>query len=123
MSRTRQKHNELDLWLFPKSTIDTSGHIENVEGRIGIHFNAEDMGMKTRTEKDILSGRYYQSGTSNVYRTNNQIEFNIGDNIATTSSPRNSDLSSIIKITSKPQNKRGARHNTARVIEYTIEVS
>lgn len=123
MSRTRQMYNELDLWLFPKTTVDTSGHIEQTENRIGIHFNAEDMGMKTRTEKDILSGRYYQSGTSNVYRTTNQIEFNIGDNIATTASPSNKDLSSIIKISSKPQNKRGARHNTKRVIEYTIEVS
>ena len=123
MSRTRQAHNELDLWLFPIKTTNTSNHIENSESTIGIHFRGEDMGMKTRTEKDVLSGRVLQSGTVNIYKTMEQLDFVIGDNIAEKANPSRKDLSSIVKISSKPQNKRGARHNTTRVIEYTIEVA
>lgn len=123
MSRTRQAHNELDLWLFPIKTTNTSNHIENSESTIGIQFRAEDMGMKTRTEKDVLSGRVLQSGTVNIYKTMEQLDFVIGDNIAEKPNPSRKDLSSIVKISSKPQNKRGARHNTTRVIEYTIEVA
>jgi hypothetical protein len=123
MSRTRQQPNEMDLWLFKMGTVDTDGHIENEYNAIGIQFRAVDLGMKTRNEIDSLSGRVLQSGTVVSYKTYNQIGFDIGDNISEIPNPTRKDLSTIVKISSKPQNKRGARHNTTRVIEYTIEVS
>ena len=123
MSRTRQKHNEIDLYLFPMKTTETDYQIENSDSTVGIHFRAEDMGMKTRSEINILGGHSYQGTTVNVYKTMNQMDFNIGDVISTVPNPTAKDKSAIVKISSKPQNKRGARHNTTRVIEYTIEVS
>jgi hypothetical protein len=123
MSRTRQQPNEIDLWLFPKEYTNTNNHIDQTENTVGIHFKAQDLGMKTRTELDILSGRAKQAGTVEQFKTYNEIEFTIGWNIARVPDPSKKDLSSIIKITSKPQNKRGARHNTTRVIEQIIEVS
>lgn len=123
MSRTRQQPNEIDLWLFPLKTTDTSNHIENEESVVGIQFKAQDLGMKTRNERDVLSGRVLKGETVKIYQTYEQIDFVVGDNIAETPSPKRKDLSTIVKITSKPQNKRGARHNTKRVEKYTIEVS
>lgn len=130
MSRTRQKPNEIDLWLFPKETVETNYSIENVEQTVGIQFKAEDLGMKTRSEVNILGGHSYQGSTVNVYRTTDQrVQFisndpnAIGYNVAKKPNPSNNELSSIVKISSKPINKRGARHNTFRVVEYTFEVS
>lgn len=127
MSRTRQSPNEIDLWYFPIKTTNTSNHIENTESTVGIHFKATDMGLKTRTEREVLSGRVIQSSTVNVYKTkDNTIKFSkehMGGNIALIPNPSRKDLSSIVNIKSKPQNKRGARHNTDRVVEYIIEVS
>ena len=123
MSRTRQSPNEMDLWLFPLKTTDTNNHIENSDSLIGIHFKGEEMGLKTRQEREVMSGRVLRSTTTRVYKTMEQINFNIGDTIATIPNPSRADRSSIVKISSKPQNKRGARHNTTRVEEYTIEVS
>jgi hypothetical protein len=123
MSRTRQKPNEIDLWVFYQQTTDTNNHIENTYNAIGEQFRAEDLGTKTRNERDILSGRVYKSGTVQVYRTMNEIELNIGDKIATVENPSEFDFSSIVNIKTKPQNQRGARLNTKRVVETTIEVS
>lgn len=123
MSRTRQNPNEMDLWLWPKSKTSVNNHVTDTESTAGIQFKAEDLGLRTRTEASILSGRAFQSGTVNVYKTMQQMNFNIGDNISTTAKPSRKDLSTIVNIKSKPQNKRGARHNTTRVIEYIIEVS
>lgn len=123
MSRTRQKPNEMSLWLFKLTTTDTDGEIENSHNSIGIKFNAEDMGMKSKNERDVLSGRVLQSGTVEVYKTSNQINLAIGDNIATKPNATELEQSTIVNIKSKPQNQRGARHNTNRVYEYTFEVS
>jgi len=127
MSRTKSHINELDLWLFPKEYTDTNGHIDQTENEIGQHFTAEDLGEKNIMEKDILTGRYFQSGTSVKYKTDNaDIDWamaHIGWNISTVSNPSRDQLSSIINVKVKPQSKRGARYNTKRIIEVIIEVS
>ena len=123
MSRTRQNPNEIDLWLFPIKTSDTNKHIENSDSIVGIQFKAQDMGLSTRNERDVLSGRVLRSTTTRVYKTKNQIEFKIGDVIASVPNPSRGDKASIVKISSKPQTTRGTRHNTTRIEEYTIEVS
>ena len=127
MSRTRSHANEIDLWLFPKEYTDTNGHIEQTENEVGQHFTAEDLGEKAIMEKNILSGRYFQSGTKIVYKTNNaDIDWevaHIGWNIASVPNPSRKDLSSIINVRPKPQTKRGARYNTKRIIDVIIEVS
>jgi hypothetical protein len=123
MSRTRQNPNEIPLYLYKMSTTDTGGHIENSWNDIPIKFNGEDMGTKTKAERDILTGRVLQGTTVQIYRTTNQVDMEIGDNISEKANATNLEQSTIINIRSKPQNKRGARLNTQRVYEYTIEVS
>ncbi len=123
MSRTRQSPNEISLYLYRMSTTDTGGHIENSWNTVPERFKAEDLGTKTKTERDILSGRVLQGSTVQVYSTTNQIVMEIGDNISELPNANELQQSTIVNIKSKPQNKRGARHNTKRVSKYTIEVS
>lgn len=123
MSRTRQAPNELTLYLYKRNTTDTSNYIEDSYNEIGIPFKAEDLGERTKQEKDVLSGRVLQSTTSLVYRTRDAITLDIGDNIALVPNADENDMSTIVSIRSKLIHKRGARHNTNRVKEVTFEVS
>lgn len=123
MSRTRQKPNELDLWVFYQQTTDTDNHIDNDYNNIGAQFRAEDLGIKTRTERDVFSGRVKQGEAVQVYKTTIEIDLHIGDQISTIPNPNDHQKSTIVRITTKPQSKRGDRVNTTRIIEQTFEVS
>lgn len=123
MSRTRQKPNQTDLWVFYQQTTDTNNHITNTYNAIGHQFKAEDLGQRMKNERDVLSGRYLKAGEVQVYRTTDNIELNIGDNIATRPNANEFEQSTIVRIETKPQYKRGDRLNTAKIIEQTFEVS
>ena len=123
MSRTRQKPNQLDLYVFYKNQTDTNNHIEDTYNEISEKFKAEDLGQRMKNERDVLSGRYLKASEVHVYRTTDNIVLNVGDNIGLIPNANELQQSTIVRITTKPQFKRGDRLNTAKIIEQTFEVS
>lgn len=123
MSRTRQKYNEVTLYLFKQDTTDTSNVIENTHNEIGVPFQAQEVEPRQRAEFDPLSGRIRQSTTTAVYKTMSDIEFAIGDNVAEIATPTELQQSTIIQIKRKPLTNRGGKHNTLRQYEWTLVLS
>lgn len=122
MSRTRGM-KEIDLWWFPKTTTDTTNHLEQTDQVVGYHFGANELDDRIKAEVDVLFGRAKQATTVQRYITKANYEFVIGDNVAETATPNEFSKSTIQQIMRKPIHKRGARHNAYRQYVTIIEVS
>lgn len=122
MSRRRNPY-DTQLWLFKRNTTDTDNHIEDDWNNIGQAFKAQRVGERTRQEKDVLSGRVLQSTTVVVYKTREQLDFDIGDNVADIPNPNEFEQSTIVNIRSTSIASRGKRRNNNPPQEYTLELS
>ena len=121
MSRTRQKGNEF-LWLFKMQTSDSSGIISNSLNPVGVGFQATKLGEKLQNERDVL-GNIRQSGTVIIYSTISDLEFAIGDGVASKQYAEPIDMSTIVSLKSKEVYGRGNKHNRKTVKLWTIEIS
>ena len=122
MSRTRNKHKQVRLWLFKGTTTDVLNNITNGVSSIGQLFYAQEDGERLKETYDAISGRVIQSTTVVRYTTQSQLDFSVGDVISTIENPTQLDLSMIQRVSGVIINKRQL-HNREPIRKYTIEVS
>ena len=122
MSRTRNRHKQVRLWLFKSTTTDVLNNITNGVSSIGQSFYAQEDGERLKETYDAISGRVIQSTTVTKYTTQSQLKFEVGDVISTIENPTQLNLSMIQRVSGVIINKRQL-HNREPIRKYTIEVS